>query len=285
MDRRTCERAVAEFALNERKTWDRQVVAETQVLFNWMQSLNHSPDQLAPWEVHRLRLFNTAKVISDNLTGREQTVVDLGSNMIFLPLWKTLTPYAHVIFGMDPDQVSKLRAFGHELEAFDCDFETQPLPLQGESVDLVTMFEVFEHFYIDPMYALIEVNRILKPGGKVILTAPNSVSWKAVLRVLTLYHPYQYGVYAGPGSRRHVHEPAPRDLAIALESAGFTAGVSTINNFVEPSPTIMRMLTDLGFPAGDLRGDTCVAVGEKTGAPTRRYPSELYDIPPHRATV
>ncbi len=32
--------------------------------------------------------------------------------------------------------------------------------------------EVLEHFTADPMFALAELNRVLKPGGFLLLTTP-----------------------------------------------------------------------------------------------------------------
>lgn len=45
------------------------------------------------------------------------------------------------------------------------------MPLEDESVDVVLCTEVFEHLK-DPVLAVREISRILKPGGELILTAP-----------------------------------------------------------------------------------------------------------------
>ena len=50
-------------------------------------------------------------------------------------------------------------------------------PLQGiedNSVDFVVTFQVIEHINDDEMF-LQEIHRVLKPGGKLILTTPNSM--------------------------------------------------------------------------------------------------------------
>jgi len=53
--------------------------------------------------------------------------------------------------------------------------EVPPLKeIEDNSVDFVVTFQVIEHIQDDKMF-LREIYRVLKPGGKVILTTPNSV--------------------------------------------------------------------------------------------------------------
>ncbi|MBT3611844.1 MAG: class I SAM-dependent methyltransferase [Flavobacteriales bacterium] len=53
--------------------------------------------------------------------------------------------------------------------------EVPPLKgIEDNSVDFVVTFQVIEHIKDDKMF-LQEIHRVLKPGGKVILTTPNSM--------------------------------------------------------------------------------------------------------------
>lgn len=45
------------------------------------------------------------------------------------------------------------------------------LPLQNESVDVVTILAVLEHL-VDPVQMLKEIKRILKPNGNLLITVP-----------------------------------------------------------------------------------------------------------------
>lgn len=45
------------------------------------------------------------------------------------------------------------------------------LPFRDQSIDVVLFSEVLEHL-VDPQLALMEVGRVLKPGGKLLLTTP-----------------------------------------------------------------------------------------------------------------
>lgn len=46
--------------------------------------------------------------------------------------------------------------------------------------DVVSLWDVFEHIY-DPVATLVEIHRILKPGGLLLLNLPNPDSWERAL--------------------------------------------------------------------------------------------------------
>jgi SAM-dependent methyltransferase len=52
----------------------------------------------------------------------------------------------------------------------------KPLPFENESFDLVWCSEVIEHLR-NPAFSVSEMRRVLKPGGKLIVTTPNSGAW------------------------------------------------------------------------------------------------------------
>ena len=58
------------------------------------------------------------------------------------------------------------------LDIGDCDFEKDTLPVFGNSIDLALAYSVIEHLR-DPSVFLSECLRVLKPGGFLILEAPN----------------------------------------------------------------------------------------------------------------
>jgi 2-polyprenyl-6-hydroxyphenyl methylase/3-demethylubiquinone-9 3-methyltransferase len=49
-----------------------------------------------------------------------------------------------------------------------------PLPFEDERFDSVVSFEVFEHLF-SPHQALMEIHRVLRPGGCLVGSVPNSV--------------------------------------------------------------------------------------------------------------
>lgn len=77
--------------------------------------------------------------------------------------------------------------------------------------DLVTMWNVFEHLY-DPAATLVEVKRILKPEGLLVITVPNLASWDT-----RVFGP----AWVGYDVPRHLYTFSPATLGALLEQAGF----------------------------------------------------------------
>ena len=61
-----------------------------------------------------------------------------------------------------------------KVDGLDCKYANvaETIPLENESVDIVLCQEGIEHLS-DQMHAFKEFNRILRPGGKLIITTPN----------------------------------------------------------------------------------------------------------------
>ena len=64
------------------------------------------------------------------------------------------------------------------------DLEKIPYPLDDDCFDAVVMTEVFEHLRDYPVTSLQEVHRILRPGGRLYFTTPNSAYLMNRLRLL-----------------------------------------------------------------------------------------------------
>jgi len=81
------------------------------------------------------------------------------------------------------------------VECKQCDLERQKLDFTDDSVDLVTAFEVLEHYKFAPQHFLLEANRILKPRSWLVLTTPNGLSAAAIGRILHGKHPAENPLY------------------------------------------------------------------------------------------
>ena len=162
------------------------------------------------------------------------------------------------------------------------DFETATFPYGDGSLDGVLLCEVLEHFINDPLHCLIELNRILKPGGFLLITTPNAASWFAIYQALHQRHPNRWPVYGGPDPERHHHiharEYLVSELIQLVTAAGFIPKSITtldygINAQHRPIP---------GFSIEN-RGETIFCCAIKTGAPLYRQVAPLYleSIPFH----
>lgn len=83
---------------------------------------------------------------------------------------------------------------------------------QKESFDVVTMSHVIEHL-LDPVDILLKIRNILKPGGLLIVAAPNSRS----LGIKKFKH-----LWRGLEPPRHIYIYNPETLAHIITGAGFT---------------------------------------------------------------
>lgn len=174
------------------------------------------------------------------------------------------------------------REFTCVIDLFDA--ERDPFPYPAEHFSTVLCCELLEHLPSDPMHMMSEINRILKPGGHVVLTTPNIVSLRALAAALEGYHPGFFPAYLRPetlarGDSRHNREYAPREIHMLLMDSGFEVVLLETGPFREqPRPELLwveRLLEQLSLDTTQ-RGDGIYAVGRKTGPVRERYPSWLY---------
>jgi SAM-dependent methyltransferase len=215
-----------------------------------------------------------------------QPILDLGSNGQLLPALVTRHGYAAIRCGLHPRRgppspaLVVAQAAGPERYAFPAeafDFERDRFPYQEAEFQGVLCLEVLEHLTADPMGMLWEINRVLRPGGWLVLTTPNIASTRAIEGLLSGHAPYHFSQYYRDGSRdlRHNREYTPGEVAELLGLAGFEVTVTTEDAWWRPSPAILDLLEARGLPR-TLRGDDIVAVGLRRGAPRERYPASLY---------
>lgn len=88
------------------------------------------------------------------------------------------------------------------------------IPLEHASVDLVWCSEVLEHV-ADTAHLLLEVRRVLRPGGRLLVTVPEHGRAKAALIALTRFESH----FDPLG--QHLRFYTRRSLAATLEHAGF----------------------------------------------------------------
>jgi SAM-dependent methyltransferase len=132
--------------------------------------------------------------------------------------------------------------------------ERDRFPYPDGSFDVVVYGEVIEHMQHDPLHALAEIRRVLRPGGTLVLTTPNVARLENVLRLVAgrnVYDPYSgYGPYG-----RHNREYNRHELVTLVRHAGFevedhfTADVHPIDSALDPErvrPLVESRAEDLG---------------------------------------
>lgn len=155
--------------------------------------------------------------------------------------------------------------------------EDERWPFADGHFDLVMLCEVIEHMEVDPMHVLSEINRCLSPGGRLLLSTPNSASSRILLSILNGYRPHFYMQYNTTRELyRHNFEHDVHSVAAMLNGAGFEIEkLATIDCFNAPVPEVIRDLETIGRSTAN-RGDNIFALARKRGPVVNRYPAEVY---------
>jgi glycosyltransferase involved in cell wall biosynthesis/SAM-dependent methyltransferase len=239
-------------------------------------------------ESHLSRLERTLAITPPG--GPGDRVLEMGAYLQITPALKTRLGYGEVrgcYFGK-AGGVNRREVISESGETFECmvdlfDAEKDPFPYRDAEFSTVLCCELLEHLTADPLHMLVEINRILKPGGNLVLTTPNLASLRALAGILQGFHPQLFSAYIRPRNgvvdARHAREYTPIELRRLLEDSGFEVTLLETGPFrEEPKPEfawVEHLLTRY-LLSTELRGEGIYAVGRKTGPVRERYPAWLY---------
>jgi len=259
------------------------------------------PGYLATWasegegaraylDTHITRLEKTLAITPPG--GEMDRILEMGAYMQITPALKTRLGYGEVrgCYYGQLGTVDHKSLRSSEGETFACDVdlfdaEKDRFPYEDGSFSAVLCCELVEHLRWDPMHMMSEINRILKPGGTLVLTTPNIVSLRAIEAILGRDHPGFFPAYLRPSEdgeeaeARHNREYSPREVSRLLEDSGFDVTLLETGLFREEPKVehawVARLLEQYGLETR-LRGDGIYVVGSKKGPVRDRYPEWLY---------
>lgn len=239
---------------------------------------------------HKSRFVHTLEITPPG--DASQSILEMGAYMQITPALHHELGYGYVrgcYYGPEGriDHKSLMAETG---ETFECDVdhfdaEKHVYPYADEAFDTVMCCELIEHLFEDPMFMMSEINRILKPGGHLVLTTPNAGSLRAVSAILLGYHPAFFPAYIRPrkegeeAEARHNREYVPMEVQHLLTDSGFELVRLETGEFLEePHPELgwVTHLLQRYKLSHNLRGDGIYAVGRKAGPIKNRWPSWLY---------
>ena len=272
----------------EWKSDEGQPAAEREIL-QWVAP---GPEHRTYVDAHLTRLEKTLSIIPPGSAA--DRILEMGIYFQITPSLRKRLGYGEVrgcYFG-PAGTVEHRVVTGESGEVFECDVdlfdaERSVFPYPDGHFSTVLCCELIEHLGHDPMHLMAEVNRILKPGGHVVLTTPNLISLRSVSAVLLGYHPGLFSSYLRPDretpvDERHHREYTPIEIHLLLADSGFEVALIETGPFREaPRPElswVTHMLERYGLST-DLRGEGIYAVGRKTGTVRQRHPSWLYSNP------
>jgi glycosyltransferase involved in cell wall biosynthesis/SAM-dependent methyltransferase len=238
---------------------------------------------------HKTRLIKTLEVIPPGADA--DAILEMGIYFQITPSLKSKLGYGHVegCYYGEAGRVETKKVESADGQEFCCtvhyfDAEKDRFPYDDEVFSTVLCCELIEHLFDDPMFMMSEINRILKPGGHLVLTTPNIAGMRALSAILNGYHPGFFPSYIKPGGEhgdhpRHNREYTPNDIHHLLVAAGFDVVRMETGEFRDdPHPDwayIRHILSEYNLPERN-RGDGIYAVGRKVSPVRDRWPAWLY---------
>ncbi len=240
-------------------------------------------------ETHRTRLERTLALTPPG--GPADRILEMGAYLQITPALKTRLGYGEVrgCYYGPRGATDRRTVTSEDGEDFRCDIELfdaekDSFPYDDGYFSTVLCCELIEHLPTDPMHMMSEINRILKPGGTLVLTTPNIASARAVSAILQGFHPMLFPAYirpnpAGETEARHNREYSPREIKDLLENSGFEVATLETGPFRDdpkPEHAWVEHLLDRYILPKEHRGQGIFAVGRKRRGVRDRYPSWLY---------
>lgn len=127
-------------------------------------------ENLNPMKLHAITMFPTPP----------RKILDVGCGTGVLA--GILTDYGYDVTGIDISDSAIEKCHEKGINAYVQDL-SEPFSFKEREFDCILMSEVLEHI-VDPIQVLRKLRAVLKPGGVMIITTPNSVFFTRRLRYL-----------------------------------------------------------------------------------------------------
>lgn len=102
-------------------------------------------------------------------------------------------------------------------------------PYDNNSFDCIIFCEILEHLLLNPDFAIGQMQRVLKPGGYLVVSTPNVTclgNFSCLLKGKNIYDGYSpYGIYG-----RHNREYTLKEVAALLQNHEFTIVEALVKN-------------------------------------------------------
>lgn len=163
--------------------------------------------------------------------------------------------YTNTDFSKDSAISAKERLKGYAEFKESLHIESLPIGLEDNSADIVFLIEVLEHLndeYLET--TLNEINRLLKPGGKLVITVPNNeelpLSNNFCPDCGSIYHKWQ-----------HVRSLNKDNIKSVLESYSYTEIDIKLRTFNKTKSFIIRTLQSINhlFKTPKYENLVCIA--------------------------
>ena len=135
--------------------------------------------------------FRKVLQIATKLKAKRFLDIGCGDGYYTLMLKQALKADEAVGIEISAEAIGALKNKG--IEAWQLDIDEENFPFDNGYFDFIYCGEIIEHLF-NPDHLLDEVRRVLKPGGKCIITTPNLAGWPNRLSLLLGYQPFATSV-------------------------------------------------------------------------------------------
>ncbi len=156
------------------------------------------------------KILNNAKIVTGNQNGDLLRLLDVGCSSG--ALLRVAKECGYDAQGAEPATQAADTARGLGFEVFPGFLQDAGFP--DNHFDVITLFEVIEHL-LDPQELLVEIFRILKPGGVLLIGTGNADSWT----VGFMGAEWEYFDIRSHGG--HISFFNPKSMTLLTEKCGF----------------------------------------------------------------
>jgi SAM-dependent methyltransferase len=171
-----------------------------------------------------------------------------------------------------------------EIAIYVFNIERESYPFPDASFDIVLCMEVIEHLVYSPTHMLAEAHRVLKPGGRLLLSTPNAVDLHKTFTMLLNRAPgFPYSGYSIYG--RHNREFTLDELCQLVKACGYKILETRLESiytrkhyhpFKRFAFSILNFIENVPLPYLRAKREYCFLTAEGTGKPRFAYPKSLY---------
>ncbi len=234
------------------------------------------------------RFLKTLEVFPEGINEKSR-VLELGANPYFMSLlmlrkYGCRLEFANFFGDRRPAKDTEVLTSGqfgetHRFRFGHFNVERERFPYRDGSFDLVLFCEIIEHLTMDPVHPLVQINRILRDGGHVVITSPNVLRHDNLRKLIMGKNVHDH--YSGYGPYgRHNREYTPAELRELVEALGFrverlytkvTGAINVRGLTIKRFRGLMQLLTTRN------RGSNIFMLARKVADAEPVYPGWLFE--------